>query len=400
MEKEIQTKLKEINELYEKLKNDYSLNRAFIESSNNESLKNLVNSELQRFRQKHDELQEMTTRLKADFDYIATERLGNSQTRIQQATNFVSDDNLKNINDKANQITAAYNSIFKSGDGDLVKDFNAKFKKVNELHKSLFESDGKQSKATELETKIDNFLDKYNDIIANENGKQSKVDIFNEKYKATTVQIDKINNFYNKVFGKQDDKTDSLEQELNERLKQLEITEKYAKEALGTSIDAGLASGFAQKAKETKKNKLISLFVFVGILIIMGFVNFYNPILELKNIDLNSIAFRVLLNIPFIWAATVANINLNKYTKLEQEYAHKESLARSFERYKEQIIALTKAKEHDIENAINSNMLKDLIEINLEAFKKNPADTLDKVKSDIPFSHLNPLNKTNQKSEP
>ena len=44
-----------------------------------------------------------------------------------------------------------------------------------------------------------------------------------------------------------------------------------------------------------------------------------------------------MINAPFIQAATFININLNKYFKLKQKYAHKESLTKSFKRYKDQI---------------------------------------------------------------
>ena len=95
------------------------------------------------------------------------------------------------------------------------------------------------------------------------------------------------------------------------------------------SSDAGLAGGFNQKVDEVKKNKYVSLAVFVIILIIMGIFNFNTiDFKNLKDIDLISIITRFMINIPFLWIATVANINLNKYTKLEQEYSHKESLAK------------------------------------------------------------------------
>ncbi|MWV63022.1 hypothetical protein DCO58_01060 [Helicobacter saguini] len=114
----------------------------------------------------------------------------------------------------------------------------------------------------------------------------------------------------------------------------------------------------------------------------MGIFNFKTiDFGNLKDIDLVSIIVRFTINIPFIWAATAANINLNKYTKLEQEYAHKESLAKSFERYKQEITKLNDNKK--------TELMEKLMDINLEAFKKNPADSIEKIKSDKLFK--NPL---------
>ena len=140
-----------------------------------------------------------------------------------------------------------------------------------------------------------------------------------------------------------------------------------------------MAGGFYQKVKETKVNKYISLGVFVLILIVMGVFNFSTiDFKNLKEIDLISIVTRFMINIPFIWIATVANINLNKYTKLEQEYSHKESLAKSFERYKTEIDKLDK-----IDSEKSNSLMISLMELNLEAFKVNPANSIDKIKNDV-----------------
>ena len=70
------------------------------------------------------------------------------------------------------------------------------------------------------------------------------------------------------------------------------------------------------------------------------------------------------------------DINLNKYSKLEQEYGHKEALARSFEKYKTEIQTLNSETEESI------YLQTKLLEINLDAFKKNPADGMELAKSD------------------
>lgn len=85
--------------------------------------------------------------------------------------------------------------------------------------------------------------------------------------------------------------------------------------------------------------------------------------------------FKLLINAPLIWIATIANINLNRFSRLEQEYSHKEALAKSYERYK------TEIQELEQLGVTGSEELKvKLLEINLEAFKVNPAEHSDKAK--------------------
>ncbi|WP_180065230.1 hypothetical protein [Acinetobacter sp. YH16037] len=106
------------------------------------------------------------------------------------------------------------------------------------------------------------------------------------------------------------------------------------------------------------------------------------------------ITVRLILNIPLIWIATVANLNLNRYSKLEQEYGHKEALARSFEKYKTEIKTLNSESDESI------YLQAKLLEINLEAFRKNPADGMENVKSDSILEKLIPsLEKTKKTPE-
>ena len=114
----------------------------------------------------------------------------------------------------------------------------------------------------------------------------------------------------------------------------------------------------------------------------------------LDKITLISITIRLVINIPLIWIATVANLNLNKYSKLEAEYGHKESLAKSYEKYKDEILKLHQISSDNQE--AYDNIYADLIKINLEAFKKNPADGMDTAKSNSILDQI--LSKIDNKS--
>ncbi|MFW2600329.1 hypothetical protein [Aliarcobacter butzleri] len=373
----INEKLLDINNLYEKLENSYSINKAFIDENSDDSLKKLVNDELAIIKSQSNDVSKMVNQLKESFEFL-TSLQNNGKNRIQYIYDLLSDKVLEDIKEKSESFYKSYNEVFNGENGDLAEDFITKYEKINNLYKKLYESNNdKQSVSEELEEKIDNFFEKYSILIKNDDD-NSIYDEFIKKNDDFNNKKIKLDSFYNKIFGNEKEDTKSLNNELEQRMKRLQEIEEEAKKIISLSSDAGLAGGFHQKVKEVKINKYVSLGVFVIVLIIMGVFNFNTIDFDnLKEIDLVSIITRFMINIPFLWIATVANINLNKYTKLEQEYSHKESLAKSFERYKTEI-----EKLDNIDNDKSNSLMISLMELNIEAFKVNPANSIDKIKSD------------------
>ena len=373
----VNQQIQQINSLYQKLEKSYSINKAFIDSNSEESLKTLIDRELNDFRAKTDEINVMLLKLKEGFDFLTTLQ-NNGKNRIQYVQDMLSDKILEDIKDKSEAFYESYNQIFNTENGDLTEDFIKKYEIINNLYKKLYEStNNKKSISEELEEKIDNFFEQYSILIKNDNGTSMYDEFINKNNDFNSKKI-KLDTFYTRIFGNEAEDTKSLNNELEERLNRLKDIEKEAKKILSLSSDAGLAGGFNQKVDEVKKNKYVSLAVFVVVLIIMGIFNFNTiDFKNLKDIDLISIITRFMINIPFLWIATVANINLNKYTKLEQEYSHKESLAKSFERYKTEIEKLDR-----IDSEKSNSLMMNLMELNIEAFKVNPANSIDKIKKD------------------
>lgn len=373
----VNQQIQQINSLYQKLEKSYSINKAFIDSNSEESLKTLIDSELNDFRAKTDEINAMLVKLKEGFDFLTTLQ-NNGKNRIQYVQDMLSDKILEDIKDKSEAFYESYNQIFNTENGDLTEDFIKKYEIINNLYKKLYEStNNKKSISEELEEKIDNFFEQYSILIKNDDDTSMYDEFINKNNDFNSKKI-KLDTFYTRIFGNEAEDTKSLNNELEERLNRLKDIEKEAKKILSLSSDAGLAGGFNQKVKEVKINKYVSLGIFVLILTIMGIFNFKTiDFNNLKEIDLISIITRFMINLPFLWVATVANINLNKYTKLEQEYSHKESLAKSFERYKTEIDKLDK-----IDSEKSNSLMISLMELNLEAFKVNPANSIDKIKKD------------------
>ena len=68
----VNQQIQQINSLYQKLEKSYSINKAFIDSNSEESLKTLIDIELNDFRAKTDEINVMLLKLKEGFDFFVS----------------------------------------------------------------------------------------------------------------------------------------------------------------------------------------------------------------------------------------------------------------------------------------------------------------------------------------
>ncbi len=388
MSKDKNEKLEEFNKvrkLYEHLKSDYSINKAFIDSNSNNSLKSLINNKINSHQEEKKEIQERINKLSEAYNYLLNnDQSGKSRlARIQEVT---SDNIINDIKQKINNINNSYAEIFLSDKGDIPSDLLNKYEQIKNIHDDLIvvKNSENLNKVEDLNKKIDDFLGKYSEIIGNE--ENSKYKIFISNYTDFDNKKKELDNFYKVIFGSNDNNIKSLRKELEEREEQLKKVEEEAKKVIDLSSDAGLAAGFFAQAEKARRNKNLNLVFFIFVIICMACFN-YKTIdwSSLNNIDLVSVIVRLMINTPFIWAATVTNINLNKYFKLEQEYAHKESLAKSFERYKDQIKDLSANYETDEKQV---ELMTKLLDTNIEAFKKNPSDNIEKIRSNNIFTEM------------
>ena len=100
--------------------------------------------------------------------------------------------------------------------------------------------------------------------------------------------------------------------------------------------------------------------------------------ITLKNLSsIEEIAKSILhslpITLPLIWVAVYASKRRSENQRLEQEYAHKEALARSYISYKKQISELGKE---------DSELLEKLILEAINAISYNASKTLDKKHGD------------------
>lgn len=160
---------------------------------------------------------------------------------------------------------------------------------------------------------------------------------------------------------------------------------KSAKQAeieglLKSATNASLASAFETFRTQTEnlKNKSERYFFFSIIALIAAIILPYVPCFKEWMFTSDNIYIellrRVLFTGPFVWLAYYLAKKTNQYFRLEQEYAHKAVVSRSFEGYKSQVLELYK------DNPASQEMLQKLLGGSIDTIAKNPAEVLDKVK--------------------
>ena len=167
----------------------------------------------------------------------------------------------------------------------------------------------------------------------------------------------------------------------------IEAFDKYkaAKEAeieglLKSATNASLASAFETFRTQTESLKNISeRYFFYSIIalvaaIILPYVPCFKEWMFTSDNVYIELLRRVLFTGPFVWLAYYLAKKTNQYFRLEQEYAHKAVVSRSFEGYKSQVMELYK------DNPASQEMLQKLLGGSIETIAKNPAEVLDNVK--------------------
>ncbi|ATB70836.1 hypothetical protein SJPD1_2747 [Sulfurospirillum diekertiae] len=352
-------------------------------------------------------------------NFIANRNIGHIQNANTHLDTFLVQ--LKQINTILPSITKeSINSIITSYDkaiSDALKQIDlpttiSASQAINDLKNELIDKeDSIKSKidlmVQESETKTNEitiFHDKT--LIGNDATKvtieEAKKDIIRDvedaKNKLTNVsrEIVELDKFYIRIFGKPDEsdesKTSGLKYELDTRVTNLDNLEKSQQkkyEALVTQIEdllsgatsVGLTKAYGDERKKFKTPIIMWNIVFIVSLIGMSVMSF----LSLKGLvtldDLVKQIFHSLPIIaPLIWLALYASKRRSENQRLEQEYAHKEALAKSYSSYKQQI------EELDQEDKV---LIIKLLESTINTISYNVSEVLDKKHGDtLPIQEL------------
>lgn len=389
-EKKLNEGLAQLKSLHQRLVSQYSLRSDLVELTDRRyTVRSLLQDELDKIQQHQQGLIQKTQELsqlkvKLDDSLLAIEKLETILTENEAGIStyskileLTSEDNLDTLQNSSDEIHEIYYSLFQRNGEDSSKIAKLKYEiqDISSHYESLFDevNEDDETKIAQLNRIIKEFEQYYNDLFASQDHEiKSKKDQIDH-------QLNRIQNFYDKIYGNEVKSINSLNKDLEERLSNLKNIEERAKSVIGLSSEAGLAGGFVVKGKEAKEGQKYSIIVFViVVLTIFGFNFYLFDKNDFINMNWDTFLFKLLINAPLIWIATIANINLNRFSRLEQEYSHKEALAKSYERYKTEIQELEKL------GVTGSEELKvKLLEINLEAFKVNPAEHSDRAKPDF-----------------
>lgn len=243
---------------------------------------------------------------------------------------------------------------------------------------------------------------------------QRDIDNMRIRFAELTVSSEKehieLKHFYQRVFGSSDGLDGAgLKQEIDDRLKQLGIFESEHQtrhnamfEKVESLLPGATSAGLATAYKSLKdsfdqriKNYTIAFYcalvvlLFSGLFMIFDFTSNPFKIELVKAHDwtemLKTLLVRAPVVIPVVWFAVFSATRRSQYERLQQEYAHKEALASSYEGYKKQLLDL-KGDAEDLQ--------KELIAKSINAIAYNASTTLDGKHTEKPpvFQMLEKLN--------
>ncbi|MEQ1069490.1 hypothetical protein [Acinetobacter lwoffii] len=370
--------LKELAELNDSLSSKYSL-RADLRDLTNRSFTvgKLLQEELDKIKSNQQKLEEAcneTLRVKNKIEACLgtiseieskLELDDNGISIYDRIVELTSAESIEEIENSKQEILDKYNELFSEDEQgeSTVDQLSSKVKEIKEKYAELFEKQNKDGENLfeEMESRVNKLGELWKEYFVEDEEGVTKSELIDGRLK-------KLDQFYIRIYGDEAKDIPSLKKELEERLDNLKDVETRAKATIDLSSEAGLAGGFVSKRKEANTARLISLAVFiVTVLCMFGFNLWLFDADDFKNMELHTLLFKITINAPLIWIATIANINLNRFSRLEQEYSHKESLAKSYERYRAEIEQL---EQLGVQGA--DDLKIKLLDTNLEAFKLNP----------------------------
>jgi len=218
--------------------------------------------------------------------------------------------------------------------------------------------------------------------------------------------IKDLNDFYIRIFGKKDKNgkiIGGIDNELNQRMIRLgsfqeQQEKKYPallkeiESLLPGATSAGLSTAYKdlRDSSERQVKKYTKIFyVALGLLALMAFsltihkidgfvvdfIDIKDPILWLK-----SFTYKLPLLMPLLWLTLFASKRRSEFQRLQQEYAHKEAITKSYHGFKKQIDSL---------NDEDKSLVKKLLETAITAISFNASTTLDNKHGDkLPMQEI------------
>lgn len=290
--------------------------------------------------------------------------------------------NLEEIKDATRQIKQLKNELIDDEESvasrvkNIFDDIEEKYETINKFYN---------------ETLIDesDYISTKTEILSAKKSVFDEISVIKESLVKATNEIEELEKFYIKIYGKLDEtkekRVDGLKQELEKRfdtLTEYETQQNTKLKALVEKIEdllpsatsAGLATAYFEERKKFKLPIILWNFAFIASLIGITVFSFIS-LSELNTIEdiSKSLLHSLPITAPLIWLAIYASKRRSENQRLEQEYAHKEALAKSYSSYKQQIEAL---------NEKDTSLLVKLLDSAIQTISYNVSESLDKKHGD------------------
>ena len=314
---------------------------------------------------------------------------------------------LTKFNDNNDQGKILYDQIKETD--SLIKDFNTDLfggdTPTNSIKNKVDEL------VNDLERKYETIITYYNEILIGDGDTvstkkeitQAKESILAEKQNIEVLlgtvekHVDELSKFHNKIFGKLNENNElegGLKAELDKRTKQLKDFEdnhqiKYnaliekIESLMPGATSAGLASAYYDMKltfDKPIKEATNLFFLCIGIIVLIAGFSAIENFGQLTDMDtvLKGLISKIPFYAPVLWLAFYASKRRSEYQRLQQEYAHKEALSKSYDKYKKQIDDL---------NDEDPELKKLLITSAINAIAYNASKTLDRKHGDKMPAH-------------
>lgn len=228
---------------------------------------------------------------------------------------------------------------------------------------------------TEISTKVDNLNKFYVKIFGELNDEEERVGGLKSELDKRINTLDNFENEQQKIHKKtlEDKLIEIKKYEQEQQLHNKNLFEQI-KSLLPSATSAGLAKAYHDERKTFANPIFWWNITFVISLLLISIISFIT-LKDLQTIEdfSKNILHSLPVSGPLIWLAIYSSKRRSENQRLEQEYAHKEALARSYSSYKQQIENL---KQKDQE------LLIKLLDTAITTMSYNASKTLDKKHGD------------------
>ena len=250
-------------------------------------------------------------------------------------------------------------------------------KSIDDLIESLQGHDEKYSTHV---TDIDNTFSTIKENQETSDSLLENIENTNSNINEKSTEITELHNKYSKEYqefldykNKETKEVLEKKQQLNSLIEEVEALKATTESLLPGATSAGLASAFKERKESFKVSKITWLLIListVGFLLYQGYS--YLQIFDTNNLTFSSCIInfinRLPIFIPSLFLIFYSGKKYDQRDKLEEEYAHKESTAKSFEGFKKQILDI----EKDCEGKENT-FTKKFMDTAIQTLAVNPA---------------------------